>query len=292
MPGCANHPKAAATWRCPACQKDLCLECIQTLMLRGEQVRRCLTCGMVCNCLVPEGAAERGFFARLPGAFLYPLRGTGWIMLIVGSVLFALVGLTVALLGGGILIPVALIGYLLAAGYLCAFMIKVIRSSGSGDQELPDWPELGGWWEDILRPFLLILATGAFCLAPAVAWLLIAGVPADPASVERWVPLALLARGLLYLPMAMTAVALHNAMAALNPLLVVRSILRIPLQYLVACLTLLAVEALQVALKDVFVERPVLRWAVLGCASFYLLVVEMRILGLMYHANREKLGWF
>jgi hypothetical protein len=29
-----------------------------------------------------------------------------------------------------------------------------------------------------------------------------------------------------------------------------------------------------------------------GFVSFYLLIVEARILGLMYYTNRAKLGWF
>jgi hypothetical protein len=305
MPDCANHPKVAALWHCPTCKLLLCAGCIRTSLDRGATVRKCQACGNPCDSLVPEGPPERSFFLRLPGAFVYPFRGSGWVTVLVGSVLLAMLGLMIGVLATGWRDLVFGYGYLLfviltvvlvfSSGYLCAFLIKMIRAAGAGGDEAPEWPELRGWWEDVLRPFLLAVATAAVSLAPVIAWVCLAGrLPGGRDDQNRAFLgfQALLVVSLLYLPMAVTAVALHNTVTALNPLLVIRAIIRLPLQYLVACLVLVGIAMLQIALEYAFTARPALGWVLGGLVSFYLLTVEARVLGLMYHANREKLGWF
>ena len=170
-------------------------------------------------------------------------------------------------------------------------MLKIIRSSASGEGELPDWPEFSNWWDDILRPFLLILGTVLFCMLPALAWFLLMIRGRADASAGLGL-LGLVAAGLLYLPMGLTAVALFNTAAALNPAVVVGSIARIPLQYLAACVMLLAILAIRTVCGWAFEAVPLAGAAVFGFVSFYLLTVEMRVLGLLYHANRRKLDWF
>jgi hypothetical protein len=232
MPDCANHPKVAAAWHCPACKLLLCADCIRTSLDKGATVRRCQACGGPCESLVPEGPPERSFFLRLPGAFAYPFRDTGWATVLIGSVLLAVLGLVVGIMATGWRDLVFGYGYLLfviltvvlvfSSGYLCAFLLKSIRAAGSGADRAPEWPELRGWWDDVLRPFLLAVATAAVSLAPVIAWVGLAGRlpgsrPGEDIALTGF--LALLGVSLLYLPMALTAVALHNAAAALNPIL-------------------------------------------------------------------------
>jgi ABC-type sulfate transport system permease subunit len=96
-------------------------------------------------------------------------------------------------------------------------------------------------------------------------------------------------------PMAFLAVSMFDSVAALNPLLIFPSILRIPLQYVVTVLLLAGVLALRWK-GEAFLERllplPFLVRIVYGFAGLYLLTVEMRILGLLYLANKDRLGWF
>ena len=95
--------------------------------------------------------------------------------------------------------------------------------------------------------------------------------------------------------MAFMAVSVSDSMAAANPLLVIPSILRIPLQYLLTVLLLGSVLALRWA-GEAFLESllpmPFLAGIILGFVSLYLFTVEMRILGLLYLANQDRLGWF
>jgi hypothetical protein len=113
--------------------------------------------------------------------------------------------------------------------------------------------------------------------------------------------------GCLYFPMAFLAVAMKDTVMAANPLVVAPAILKIPLQYLIACILLMSVFGVRqlgsfvsdIAGSVTFTTRDmsVLLLAMAGQAvwafvSVYLLTVNMRILGLLYNSNREKLGWY
>jgi hypothetical protein len=227
-------------------------------------------------------ALPQGFFQRLPGAFLYPLSKNGLILLIAGTVVFALV----EFLSGFFFIL-----SIISTGYLFAYMQRIISVSAQGEAELPDYPEFSEWWSDIVSPFLLLAWTCLCCFAPAVLlwkW----GDAQDP--LVQAGALALLGAGGLYFPMALLAVAVTDNFLALNPLVVVPSIARIFVHYLAACVILGALLGLRLAGTALFeaVQVPVVSSVVLGFLSLYLLAVEMRILGLLYCVNRERLGWF
>jgi hypothetical protein len=146
--------------------------------------------------------------------------------------------------------------------------------------------------DDLLAPFLQFLGTVAACFLPVVAVSLF--VPRD----HPWAGPALAAAilyGCVCFPMALLAVSVFDSVAAVNPLLVIPSILRIPLQYLLTVLLLGGVLALRWT-GEAFLENllpiPILVRIVFGFAGLYLLTVEMRILGLLYLANKDRLGWF
>jgi hypothetical protein len=290
MANCANHPASRAHVRCPACNKPLCGVCITTKLVRNVEIWNCAACGRECLPLPAEpgeGGEGRSFFAQLPGAFGYPFRGSGWLMLILGPIFFGIMSLAsrAPLIGLAVTI--------VSAGYLSAMMLKIIRSSATGEQELPGWPEFSCWWEDILRPFFLVLGTILFCMLPAIVWffmMLKGQAGAGPGG--GLVFLGLVGLGLLYLPMGLTAVAIFNTAAALNPAVVGGSIFRIPLQYLAACGVLLVAVGARMGFAYAFASMPILGAVVNGLVAFYLLTVEMRVLGLLYHANSEKLDWF
>ena len=112
--------------------------------------------------------------------------------------------------------------------------------------------------------------------------------------------------GCLYFPMAFLAVAIKDNVFASNPLVVVPSILRVPLEYIVAAILLsgmfgvrwlgdaISGEMGHRALRTESISEMLLLfglrmlWAFL---SVYLLTVTMRILGLLYLTKRDRLGW-
>jgi len=146
------------------------------------------------------------------------------------------------------------------------------------------------FWSDILYPFFLVIGTVAFCLGPVIIWALVCLVSGSRVPDTIWV---VVGGGLLYLPMALLGVALCETMAGVNPILVVPSILKVPLEYLAACVLLGLLVALRFSIGT-FVSGalPVVGSLIDGFFALYFLTVEMRILGLTYFANEEKLGWF
>ena len=113
--------------------------------------------------------------------------------------------------------------------------------------------------------------------------------------------------GCLYFPMAFLAVAMKDSVMAANPMLVIPTILRMPLEYLVASIVLMGVFGVRVAggmasnmagsvslsTRDMSVLFMSLGGqAVWAFISVYLLTVSMRILGLLYLAKKDRFGWF
>lgn len=221
------------------------------------------------------------FFQQLPSAFAYPFKSNGLILLICGTILFVLldfVGRFSTLLA------------ILAFGYLFLYMQRIVQYSAQGEAEMPGWPEISNWWDDILVPAFLLTATFLVSFGPAILMWIFLDV--DPAM--KWtLGISLALFGCFYLPMALLAVSMYDSVFALNPLLIIPSMIRIPLEYLVACLMLgvvLGVRLISLLLLDL-IPIPLFPTVVGGFFSLYFLALEMRILGMMYHAKRDELNW-
>src|SRR6266496_5082282 len=116
---CKFHQKTPARFLCNHCQKYFCDLCVTTRNVGGVMGKYCRACGTECTPVQVRStrpAASKGFFARLPGAFLYPFRGFGVAILIIAVIGF--VGLdyldSIGFLLGpyGWLIMVAVYGFL------------------------------------------------------------------------------------------------------------------------------------------------------------------------------------
>jgi hypothetical protein len=231
---------------------------------------------------VGSASQPGSFFGRLPGALAYPFSLNGILVLVVGSVVYT---------GADFISRFSFLISAGATGYLFAYMQKIISSSAQGERELPDWPELGEWWGDILRPFFLLCWTCLCCFGPAWA-LYTFGDRGNPLVMGG--AMALLLGGGLYFPMALLVVGTTDNFLGLHPLVVVPSILRVIGPYLVVCLILAVLLGVRIGggVLAISVRRWVWPAVVLEFVSLYLLCVEMRILGLLYYTNRERLNWF
>lgn len=225
-----------------------------------------------------EDVDTRPFLHRLPDAFAYPFQGSGIILILVGTVCFSILDLFSSISIFGI------IGYIFLGGYLCAAMMKIINSSSEGKRELPDWPELTDFWDDIVVPLFQVTWTGIFCFSPAVIYGIFMHF-----DIFFWLFLGL---GILYFPMALIAVSLTNSVLSINPIVVVPSIIKVPVDYLVACMLLGLLVALENFGQSLVSIIPLLGIALKNLIGLYFLIVEAHVLGLIYHANQEKLGWF
>jgi hypothetical protein len=297
---CNNHPKSQAKLQCQQCGRLFCDLCVSTKRAGGAQRKFCRDCGGECNwlsawLLLPQ-RDERSFYQLLPSAFAYPFQGDGVILMIAGTLFYLFVEFVArapafAIMGKGAVLVVFIFAY----GYLFAYQMRIIASTIEGRDQMPDWPDFTGF-EDVARPFIQVLVTVIACVVPGLVSLVVF-------KEQDWgwaVAVAFFSLGAIYLPMAFLAVSLFDALEVLNPLFIFPSILRVLREYLVAFGVLAGGVVFNILINFVlerFIPATHLGVAVLsgllsGFVGFYLLTVEMRILGILYRTQQDDLGWF
>jgi hypothetical protein len=281
---CKNH-RNAVEWFCESCNIGYCSSCVSAGPY-GLAELPCPDCGVMC--VQPRGArkVDHSFFGRLLDAFAYPVRGRGFIMMAAGAVFFFFFGLGLQVSFNVFF----MILFVLFWGYLAACLFNMIQSTANGEDDIPDWPSLGDIYNDMARPFFLVSSTLlAMALPAAIYAFWIAAGPIWPDPVF-W---GLIIAGLFMFPMALLAVVLFNTPMAVSPHVILPAIFRTFGHYLIAFLMLAILSAVGIVVYA-YLEQiiPVIGWLFGWPLFLYLLAVEMRILGLLYHANRRKLGWF
>jgi hypothetical protein len=168
-------------------------------------------------------------------------------------------------------------------------MISVVGESAGGREEPPDWTELKNFLDDIARPLLLAVGTVVVSFGPAVAFTAWRNWRAfgDP---WFW---ALLVGGMVYFPMGLLAVALHDSLDALKPWLIVPAIIRTAPSYILLVLIFYVLFSPSMLLATYMTEAIPILGPLLACGMLlYLLMVDMRILGLFCRCAARRLGWF
>jgi len=283
--------------------------CVITRTVGTIPGKYCRTCGSACIAVRPhlaKAAALKGFVARLPEAFIYPFLANGFLLLVAGTFLYFLLqaGQTILLSGGLRSFVVGTIIQIFVGGYLFAYAQSVVQTTAVEDRELPQLSGVSSFWEDVLLPFLQMLGLLLACFSPAFLLLIVSAGAGLPILAIAALPVFIL--GFLYLPMGFLAVVILDTLKALNPLIIIPSILRVPLAYLVTLVLLAGVYGIRflgdLVIGTVFEEGfstksmamlfLMLIVKALWCfAGYYLLIVTLRILGLLYVAKKEKLAW-
>ena len=143
---CKYHTRTPARWLCAGCHKTFCDLCVASRPGTGGAQKFCRGCGATCNELQLsfEAPKEKTFFSELPRAVIYPFRGTGVLVLIVTTIVFAALEFLSA--GwAGILIKMA------ALGYVFSYVQNIIHSTASGDDKLPELPAMEGLFGSFFR---------------------------------------------------------------------------------------------------------------------------------------------
>jgi hypothetical protein len=233
-------------------------------------------------------AAAQDYWGALPGAFGFPLKGEGFIALIVGVIFLTVVHYLVSIASvslSGILLGG--IVYIIGTGYFAGYLMTIIERTAHDKNDAPGWPDLDDWQENALKPFAFILALSILCIGPSVAYRHFAREPNEALAQ------ALLAAGLFYMPMGVLCVALANDYAGLNPVPVIRAIRSVPGRYSIVwllvmfCITAQRMGAGLVAELPIPILGTILQQAV----SCYFLFVAARILGLLYSKSGRQLNW-
>jgi hypothetical protein len=308
---CKYHPKALATWHCVECRAFFCDLCVNVRRM-GESARHlCRKCGNDCAPVEVhyEPPVEENFYKLLPGVFAYPFSGNGAVLLAAGTVVFLMLGnlsrlgrfvpIYGLIVGGGIAVFVA--------GYVFSYCKSIVQSSAQGQDVPPDWPDFSDWTTEILQPCGQMFALLVLTFGPAMVLAFMrfqyslsryGAAGTAPAWFDEYgdmLAYASMAAGALFAPMGMLMLAMFDSVAALNPIPIILSILRIPLPYLVAAGTFELVLAAYVTvdhLAHLMGVPSLLTSLVMGFMELYALSVGMRILGLLYRTHKERLGWF
>jgi hypothetical protein len=305
---CKHHPKTAGRFFCPQCRQFFCEVCVTTKTVGGVTHKGCRHCGAECAPVRVslQRPVEVGFFARIPGAFAYPFRGSGIFLMIVGIVVVAMVkfGSICLQFGSWRLKGFGLILMVCASGYLFTFLQSIVHSTAAEDREMPELPGISSFADDVLLPFCRFLGLIGFCFGLVILLGVALLITHEPALAWALLPAVIL--GYIYFPMAFLAVAILDSAPAANPLVVVPSILKVPLEYLVTIVLLSTGFGFSflggILLKIIFPEG----WtthsmgvlvtmlasnAFMALMSFYLPTVSVHLLGLLYVSKRGKLAW-
>lgn len=228
---------------------------------------------------------EGTYSTSLPGAFGFPFKGAGLILLVSGTIFFGFLEFLSKFTWG----PVRLFAFVMVGGYYMGFLLKIVAASANGDKELPGFPDISNLPDEVVRPFLYSLAIWAIAFGPAVVFFVLSEGESTALLVAS-VAYALI--GICYMPMAFLRVALFDSFGSLNPLAVFGSILRVPGEYVVAMVVLLIVLVINVAVQWLVGDVAFLGGVLSGFASLYFAAVTMRIVGMIYYYKSDKLGWF
>ncbi len=292
---CKYHPKTAGRHYCAQCQAFYCDLCVNTRTVGGSPRKFCRHCG---NEVTPvQVAAARsvneGFFRRLPGIFVYPFRGSGLLVLIISTIVFA----ALDFIGSGFYILLKI----LVVGYLFAYMQNIIHATANQEEEMPDLPGM----DDLFGACFRLVGAVVMSFGLAIGLAVYAFLQEAPAAMIAIIPALLF--GCVYFPMALLAVAMKDSVAAANPLVVVPAIVKVPGEYLVTVILMGAVLGARIAgeamvafmtggammtrsMSVLFTSFAVR--AVWSLVVVYLLTINMRLLGILYLTKKDRLGWF
>lgn len=279
---CANHVSLPAVFLCPKCGKQLCRQCVKAGKVGGKAMQFCVGCGGRVKPIDQSAASAPSkpltFAQSIPGAFRYPFKGNGLILLVTGAVFF---GFLDFLRGWSF----SLFLYVVSYGYLFAYMQKIVVASANNEDEPPGWPDISDFYSDVIQPFFLLVVTLLVSFAPG--WFLYANIDPLPAYL-------VLGLGVFFFPMSLLAVCMADSISGLNPLVVVSSILKVFKPYLLVCVLFGALVAAAEFLPDalLLLPIPILPAVLASFASLLLLTIQMRLLGLLYVVHKDRLGWF
>jgi hypothetical protein len=187
-----------------------------------------------------------------------------------------------------------------ALGYLFSYMQNIIHATAAEEEQMPELPGMDDLFGSFFRLAGTVVMSFGLTLGLLIAKYYEVEIPVSAIIIT-------LILGCFYFPMAFLAVAIKDNVMASNPLVVVPSILRVPGQYIVTVILFISIFGIRqlgdmisgvagnvafstTSMSVMFVSFGIrIIWSFI---SVYLLTVSMRIMGLLYLTQKEKLGWF
>lgn len=266
----------------------VCLNCDRAIHIpsAGED-HPCPLCGAIVSVELPPEPEVPG----LASAFLYPFSSAGSVVFLVFMApLWAL-----ARTWGGCL------GYLLFGGYVALWLWDILSTTSMGKHPAPGAPLMTDFGELVGCFFRFFGALLIAFLPAAVAGVALAANDVPRSSPLNAVPAALSLLGVFYYPMALMLIGFSERWSAsLHLVFAARSIRTLGVDYLLCCVFVLVTFGVSAAIEAGMASLPRdlglgARAGVATVGTFIelaLYAVQMRAVGLLYLANKDRLGWF
>lgn len=215
-------------------------------------------------------------------ALAYPFRKGGWLMIVIGAAFSAIlqIGQRAPLVG--------IIASIFAAGYFGSFYLSIISSTILDRDHAPDWPSFSNFLDDIISPFFRLAWLSLLSFLPLILVLVLGQ------EGPTWLlPAALLAGlyGCFYFPMAVLAMLSYGGILAALPPIVFPAIFRCLPGYILPVIILIAAFILGLLIEGVCNYIPYVGWVLGTAVGLYSLMVQSRIIGLLYRSRRDDIGW-
>lgn len=215
-------------------------------------------------------------------ALTYPIRRSGWIMILVGAIFSVILDVLQFAPFVGVIAAV------FSAGYFGAFYLDIIGTTMGGKNELPEWPNFSSFMDDILRPFFRLVGLGILSFAPTAA---VAMLMDEKAASFLPTMAAAVAFGCCYFPMAVLATQAFGSFGAALPHVVLPAVIKALPGYLLALGALVLVLVVCTFAQNFVGSVPYVGWFLTSAVALYGLMFQARLIGLIYVSKQEKLGW-
>ena len=211
-------------------------------------------------------------------ALSFPLKGTGILVMIIGTVM-------AVVLQFATFVPIiGVLALLVFYGYFIAYYYQILQKTATGSNVEPDWPDVTDFLDDMVMPTLQVIGV---LIISNLLWALAIWQTSED-SVLSWAGQAF---GMFYFPMGLLAVVILGHIGGANPFRVLPSIFRTLPTYTVVGLVAIGLSFL----VDWMIENipgPIyLSWGVSTFLTLYFITAHARLLGLFYQKEEERLDW-
>jgi hypothetical protein len=285
---CSSHAGREATHSCARCAVSYCSECVRETRFGVHVAKCCPRCQEPCMKVV-KPRDVRPFWRDIPRILRFPLTGGGLIMLFFYGVI-------------GILAQLAPIFGILFYFFLLTYNMLIVQESARGRDRLPDWPDFSSWWEIVARGIKGYVVT-IVCLLPLIAFnFAVFGTVGFGGAMEGslgWIGVWLLgnivlaAACFIYYPMALGITSVFNTIAPiLNPLLVLKAIGRVRMEY-AAVLLFFLLSWIPPACVDFALRLGGVPFSgVISAFPYaYVIFAQMHVLGWTLYEAEDRLSW-
>ena len=180
-----------------------------------------------------------------------------------------------------------LIAGLILTAYFCAIFFEIMITSASGSNDCIGFPNLTDILDDLILPFFKVVAVALFSFAPAILF----AFSSSEGFAAEMIMLLLAGVGIIYFPMAILAVGILGTFRGMLPHIVVPSILKAGGLYWAIVGILFAVYVLESSLLGFLDQFFLVGALVSSFVSMLTLMINGRLLGLLYCHKEEELEW-